>query len=246
MEMVSWKGNAVSTRDSVAVPNPPSGAQMRDAYIKALRVLTLGLVNLRGNSMMVGPIELLRFGRATVTSDSFTWPIRGGLLTARSGGTLTIRSTGDSVEATVTNYRPSLPGAIYRVTQLQVHLLITRLYLLRLRGRESAPGIVAASPDRVQAASVDVAFCMMLARLSGRRGWRRALLIAAAYHVACWSTTGRTLGGEVMRQTVVSVDGSRLTPTQSLLRLALLPASWITWRPLHDEISGSTVIVDQK
>jgi hypothetical protein len=45
-----------------------------------------------------------------------------------------------------------------------------------------------------------------------------------------------------MRQRVVAVDGSALTPTQSLLRFALLPMSWITRRPLHDEISQSTVI----
>jgi len=246
MGMVRWKGDAVSTRDAIALTNPPSGAAMRSAFIETLPVVTLGLVNLRGSALMIGPIDLLRFGRATVTQRSVEWPIRGGLLAATAGGKWRIESTEDSVVATVTGYRPSLPRPIYRLTQLQVHMLFTRLLLLRMRGRDPAPGTIAAPHDRVRAASVDVAFCMTLARLTGRRSLRRTLLIAAAYHVACWSTTGRTLGGEVMRQRVVAVDGSRLTPAQSLLRLVMLPASWITWRPLHDEVAGSMVMTDEK
>jgi uncharacterized RDD family membrane protein YckC len=62
------------------------------------------------------------------------------------------------------------------------------------------------------------------------------------YHAACWSVWGRTLGGLVLRQRVVAVDGTPLAPTQSLLRFVLLPMSWITRRPLHDEIARSVVI----
>jgi len=40
------------------------------------------------------------------------------------------------------------------------------------------------------------------------------------------------------------VDGSRLTPAQSLLRLSLLPASWIARRPIHDEMASTEVITD--
>jgi uncharacterized RDD family membrane protein YckC len=91
---------------------------------------------------------------------------------------------------------------------------------------------------------VDAALCFTLAGLTGRRRLRRVVAIAIAYHVVCWSVSGRTLGGLVMRQRVVAVDGSRLTPTQSLLRLALLPASWILRRPVHDEIACTEVITD--
>jgi uncharacterized RDD family membrane protein YckC len=100
----------------------------------------------------------------------------------------------------------------------------------------------ATSQDRLSAAAVDIAFCLSLAGLTGRRRLRRAVAIAVAYHVVSWSTTGRTLGGLVLRQRVVAVDGSRLTPTQSLLRLVLLPASWITRRPVHDDIACTEVI----
>ena len=93
---------------------------------------------------------------------------------------------------------------------------------------------------------IDVAFCFMLAGFIGRRRrrLRRTLVIAAAYHVACWSISGRTLGGLVMRQRVVAVDGSRLTPAQAIFRLALLPASWITRRPMQDELASTEVITD--
>ena len=43
---------------------------------------------------------------------------------------------------------------------------------------------------------------------------------------------------------LVAVDGSRLTPTQSLLRLVVLPASWLTRRPVHDELAATEVIQD--
>jgi uncharacterized RDD family membrane protein YckC len=66
--------------------------------------------------------------------------------------------------------------------------------------------------------------------------------VAIGYHVACWSISGRTLGGLVMRQQVVSVDGSRLTPTQSLARLVALPFSWVLQRPVHDEFAGTDVV----
>jgi len=43
---------------------------------------------------------------------------------------------------------------------------------------------------------------------------------------------------------VVAVDGSRLMPAQSLYRLALIPYSWLTGRPIHDEMAGTAVVVD--
>jgi uncharacterized RDD family membrane protein YckC len=87
---------------------------------------------------------------------------------------------------------------------------------------------------------------LTLARVLGRRR-RVATLIAitAGYHVACWSISGRTLGGLVMRQRVVAVDGSRLTPAQSLLRFALLPVSWIALRPVHDDIACTEVVSEK-
>lgn len=242
MCVVTWDDGRVSTRASVAVPGPLTGAALRDAYVDAVGVLTFGLVRMRNNSQVAGPIELLRFGAPRVTRNAVEWPIEGGLLARRPGGKLRVQSSRGQVEATVSGYAPSVPRPIYDLTHLQVHQLFIRLYLLRLRGRDGAPGLRASPQDRFRAASVDVAFCLTLARVTGRPRFGRTLAIAIAYHVACWSTSGRTLGGFVLRQRVVSVDGSRLTPTQSLLRLALLPASWLMRRPLHDEVAATDVI----
>lgn len=240
--MVRWDVDRVSTTDSVEVASPPSGADMRDGYAQEVRSFTLGLVAMRGDSIVLGPLELLRFGAPRVSRNAVQWPIQGGLLSARPGGTLRVEARDGRVVASVEGWMPRLPRALYAATQLQVHLLFTRLYLLRFRGREPAPGPRASRGDRLKAAAIDAAFCLTLAGLTGRRRPRRAIAIAAIYHLACWSTTGRTLGGLVMRQRVVAVDGSRLTPGQALLRLALLPAAWIARRPVHDEVAATNVM----
>ena len=241
---ITWEAGRVSTQASVAIRKPQTGARLRDSYLESISVLTLGIIGVRGSSLVIGPVELLRFGRPTVTRNSVDWPILRGLLAGAPGGHWRIHSTAGHVEAILTGYLPRLPRPIYMVSHLHVHQLFTRLYLLRLRGREPAPGTVADQPDRVHAATIDAAFCLMLAGLTGRRRWRITLLIAAAYHAVCWSTSGKTLGGLVMRQRVVAVDGSRLTPTQSMLRFALLPLSWFARRPVQDEIAQTTVIVN--
>jgi hypothetical protein len=242
MEVVTWNGGRISARASVAVPKPPTGARLRDSYKEFIGALTFGVIRFRGSSLVLGPITLLRFGRPAVTRTSVDWPIEGGLLAGGPGGHWRLQASGGRVEASVTGYLPRLPKPLYLVSHLQVHLLFTRLFLLRLRGRDPLPAAVAPPPDRVRAATVDAAFCMTLTRLTGRRSWRRLIAIAAVYHVACWSTSGQTLGGMVLRQRVVSIDGSRMIPAQSLLRLVLLPISWIAWRPVHDEVAGTIVI----
>lgn len=238
---VTWDGDRVSTRDSVEVAGPQTGSRLRDSYMEAVGALTFGLARFRDSAVRIGPIAMLRFGEPRVGPNYVEWPIEGGLL-ARGGGTWRIESRDGRVEAVAQGHRPALPRPVYDLTHRHVHLLLTRLYLLRLRGIEPAPGRRALREDRVRAAAVDVAFCLTLAGLTGRRRPRRTLLIAAAYHVACWTIFGRTLGGLVLRERVVSVDGSRLTPTQAMLRFALLPVSWVTRQPVHDEIAGTTVI----
>ena len=242
MDVVEWNEGRVTTRDTVEVAKPLSGARLRDTYAEEVRRFTFGLARVAGNAIVVGPLVLIRFGKPSVTRTAVDWPIEGGLLAGATGGRWRIQSSGGKVEVIVTGYRPSLPRWLYMLSHLQVHLLFTRLYLLGLRGRDPLPSDVAPPPERFRAASVDAAFCWTVTRLTGRRSLRRFVAFAAAYHVACWSTTGRTLGGLVMRQRVVSVDGTRLVPGQSLLRFALLPVSWIAWRPFHDELAGTTVV----
>jgi hypothetical protein len=244
MGVVTWDGGRVSTRASIAVAHPLTGARLRDAYVRSVNQVTLGLARMRGNSIVLGPLTLLRFGTPKVTRNAVDWPIEGGLLAASPGGRWRVQVSGGRVEATVNGYAPRLPRIIYSLTHLQVHQLFTRLYLLRLRGPEPAPGMPASSDDRFRAGTVDAAFCLTLAGLMGRRRPGRFVAVAAAYHLVCWSLWGRTLGGLVTRQRVVALDGSRLTHAQSLWRLLLLPASWLTGRAMHDELAGTAVISD--
>jgi hypothetical protein len=233
----------VSVEDSVDMPRAAEGELLRDSFLPGISALTLGLVRAGDSSLRLGPFELLRFGPAKVSRAAVEWPIEGGLLAGAPGGTWRLHSSGGRLVASVGGYRPRLPAAVYSVTQLPLHHLLTRLHLLRLRGRDPAPGITATSSDRLRAAAVDLAFCATLAGLAGRRPRLRALLgIAVAYHVTCWSLSGRTLGGLVMRQRVVALDGSRLSPAQALVRFIALPISWIRGRPDHDEVACTDVI----
>jgi RDD family len=243
MGVVTWDAGAITTSDSVEVGHPVSGAQLRDAYRDTISALTLGLVRLDGDAVRIGPLELLKFGEPRVDTGSVEWPIVGGLL-ARGGGRWRIESRDGTVSATAIGHRPILPRPLYDLTHLQVHLLATRLYLLRLRGAQESERLQPPREDRLRAAAVDVAFCLTVTRLTGRRSARRLLLVSAAYHVTCWSLFGRTLGGLVMRERVVALDGSRPTATQSMFRFVLLPLSWFGRRPVHDEMAGTVVIRD--
>jgi len=229
----------VAVEGSRSVP----GQVLRDAYLEEVARLTLGLFRIRDGSVYLGPLELMRFGPASVTRDAVEWPIEGGILARGAGGRWRIESAGGRLEATVEGYRPSLPLPLYAVTQLPVHRLFTRLFLLRVRGRDPAPGIPAAPDDRLRAAAIDLAFCATLAGLMGTRRNPRVLLgVVAGYHIACWTISGRTLGGVVMKQRVVSIDGSRPTLEQSILRVLLSPLVLVGRRIVRDELAGTDVV----
>ena len=243
MRVLRIRDERVSLEDSVATQHAASGRLLRDGFFSDIPRLTLGLVRVQDGSMWFGPIELLRFGRATVTRNRVEWPIEGGLLVGAPGGHYGIEATRGRLVASMDGYRPRLPLPLYIATQLPVHHLVTRLHLLRVRGREPAPGVVAPASDRLKSAAIDVSLCMTLAALSGRRPrWRFVLGIAAGYHVACWSLSARTFGGLVMRQRVVAVDGSRPSAGQAVLRLLALPVSLLRTGVDHDVIAGTEVI----
>ncbi|MEO8744691.1 MAG: RDD family protein [Candidatus Dormiibacterota bacterium] len=236
----------VAVKDSVSAPRPVSGSQLRDAFLHDTSALTLGLLRMHGTSLWLGPLELLRFGKASVSRSAVEWTIEGGLLSRAPGGKLRIEAAGGRLVTSLDGYRPLLPSPLYVVTQLPVHHVFTRLQLLRVRGREPASGVVARSSDRRRSAAVDLAFCAILARLAGRRRPRLKVFlgVAAAYHVTCWTISGRTLGGLVMRQRLVSIDGSRPSFGQAVVRLLALPVAWVHNRPDQDEIACTEVVVD--
>jgi hypothetical protein len=245
MTVVRFTGGKVSVGVSVDSVRPVPGRELHDAYLEDIRRLTLGLVHSRDGSLYIGRLELLRFGQPKLMNNAVEWPIEGGIAARAAGGRFRIESAEGRLVASVEGYRPLLPLPLYAVTQLPVHRLITRLFLLRVRGREPAPGVPAVPDDRLRAAAVDLAFCASLAGLIGKRRKLRVLLgITAGYHLACWTISGRTLGGLVVGQWVVSIDGSRPSLGQSAVRLLAAPLAWIGSRTLHDEAAGTEVVVD--
>lgn len=238
-------GGRVEVEDSIAMSRAVTGEVLRDGFLGDIAALTLRLIRSSGNSFYLGPIELLRFGRATVSPTRVDWPIEGGLAVRSPGGHLTIEAIGGRLVTSVHGYRPLLPLPLYALTQLPIHHLLTRLHLLRVRGRQPAPGVPVAPVTRIAAAAIDVALCAALAAASPRGRRLPALIgIAACYHVACWSLSGRTLGGLAMRQRVVAVDGSKPSVGQAVVRLMALPWSALRLRAMHDEFAGTDVVAD--
>ena len=229
--------------DSVAASNPVTGKELRDQFLSDVATLTFGLVRMRGSSMVLGPLEILRFGRPKMTRTAVDWPVEGGLAARTAGGHWSIRASGGRLVASLEGYAPRLPRFIYALTQLPIHHLVMRLHLLRARGRVPSPGVPAAPTRRIAAGAIDVGLCAAVALLAGRRRRVAAFAgLAIGYHVACWSSSGRTVGGLIAGQRVVSVDGSRASVGQSLVRLLALPVAALRLRAVHDEIAGTEVI----
>jgi hypothetical protein len=245
MPVMRWAGGRVDVEDSVAMPRGVTGKALRDGFLRDIAALTVGLIRASDNSLYLGPIELLRFGFATVAPTRVDWPIEGGMAVRAPGGHLTIQTAGGRLVSSVQGYQPRLPLPLYTLTQLPIHHLVTRLHLLRVRGRQPAPGVPVEPAMRVAAAAIDVALCAALAAASPRGRRLPALIgITACYHVACWSLSGRTLGGLAMKQRVVAVDGSKPSAGQAVVRLAALPLSVLRLRAMHDEVAGTDVVSD--
>lgn len=232
----------MQTEDSVDAPAPAGGRALRDAFTGGIARLTLGLVRWRDGALACGPLELLKFGEPSLSAGAVEWPIEGGLLASAPGGRWRIGSRQGRLVASVIDYAPALPRPLYSLTQLPVHRLLMRLFLLRTRGPEPAPGVPATAERRAQAALVDAALCLGLSRVVRGPRLRTFVLLAAVYHVACWSTSGHTLGGVVLRQRVVASDGTRPTVLQSLVRFLVLPLALVRHAPVHDAIAGTEVV----
>ena len=239
-----WVDGKVSLEDSVSMPRPVTGKELRDSFPRDIEALTFGLIRIKDSVLRIGPLDLIRFGRPRITGTSVQWPIEGGLLARSAGGHLRTELLNGRLVESLEGYKPMLPRPVYVLTQVPVHHLLTRLHLLRVRGRGPEPGPPADPSQRRTAAAIDAAYCLSMAALIGRRRGRLPVLLgfAVGYHLACWTLSGLTLGGAVMKQRVVSVDGSNLTLGQAVVRLALLPLAAVRRRDVQDEIAGTQVI----
>lgn len=240
-----WVDGDVTVEDRVRSARQLSGEALRDGFFDAATTLSLGLIRLRGGSLQVGPFEVLNFDFPATTPNSVSWPIQGGALAGAPGGYLEIRSIDGHIVARVEGYRARLPKPLYMLTQLPLHHALVRLQLLRLRGRRPVPGVPADVSARLAAGTIDAGICAGLALAIARRRRVRAFLgIAAGYHVAAWAVSGWTIGGAIMRQRVVSVDGSRPSFGQAALRFVTLPLAALRLRAVHDDVASTDVITD--
>lgn len=235
----------MTLEDSVASSSPITGRELRESFFRHIPSMSLGLGRMRGTSLFVGPLEIIRFGPPKTTRTSVEFPIEGGLGVGEPGGHLRIEAGKGALKATVDGYRPALPRAIYILTQLPFHHAVMRLHLLSERGRLPMPGMPAPPTRRAAAAAIDIGLCAAVGLALGRpRRLATFAGLAAAYHVVCWTVSGRTIGGSLMRQRVVSVDGSRVSAAQAIVRLLALPLAALRMRAAHDEVAGTEVVAD--
>ena len=248
----------VHARNRVAAPIQPDRQRLRDEFFGAIGCLTLGLVRGERWRLALGPLTLIRFGPPSYVDGTWSWPIGGGLLTRGPGGRLSYGWRDGELIGAVDGYRPLLPGPLHRLLQAPVHHVITRLFLLRLRGPLPRAGVAAGSGRRLTTACLDLALCAgvvaaLLPSPSRRGRWpvragggRRRLaafaLVAAAYHVGFWSAGGRTPAAWLTGQRLVALDGSPVEPAQAAIRLAMLPFAARALRPLHDAAAATEVI----
>jgi hypothetical protein len=238
-----WQEPPVHQDDRARAPVEPPPALLRDAFFAHIRRLTLGAVRGERWRLRLGPLTLLAFGEPAFDGRGWTWPITGGLLARRPGGTLRYCWRDGDLVATVDGYLPRLPAPLYRLAQVPAHRVVTRRFLLGIRGRTPAPGVPAGPAQRLLAACLDLALCAGLtSALRPRRPLLTLAAVAAAYHVTCWTVGGRTPGALLTGQRLVSVDGRGVAPWQALLRLAALPAALRTLRAVHDEAAATEVI----
>lgn len=134
---------------------PEGAADLAGWYWEELERSTRGLVRVRpdgpGIRLVLGRgVTLLRFGEpeAVVSGDGVEsrYPILGGALASRPGGTLTIAQRaepGPQLEVAVAGYHPRLAGRglafhrglLYSALQAPLHRLVSRRFLTRTARR---------------------------------------------------------------------------------------------------------------
>jgi hypothetical protein len=132
-----WHEPPVHQEERVGAPAAPPPDRLRDAFFAEVRRLTFGLFRGDRWRLRLGPLTLIAFGEPSFDGAAWTWPITGGLLVRRPGGTLRYGWRDGELTGTVDGYLPRLPAPIYRLTQAPAHRVLTRRFL-RLLVRGSA------------------------------------------------------------------------------------------------------------
>jgi hypothetical protein len=134
-----WHEPPVHQECRVGAPVEPPRERLRDAFFADVGRLTFGTIHGERWRLCLGPLTLLAFGEPAFDGWAWSWPITGGLLARRPGGTLSYGWRDGELIAAVDGYLPRLPAFLYRLTQVPVHQVVTRRFLLRLRRCTTRP-----------------------------------------------------------------------------------------------------------
>jgi len=148
----------IELREVVVAPDAAGALELGRRYLDEVGRYTHGLVRTRRSTggaslVLAGALPLLRFGAPEVEVGServeCRYPIVGGLLAARAGGTLAVgqrTSAPPELELAVAGYFPrlrssrrrrSLRRAIYGSVQARTHRAISRSFLERAAAARS-------------------------------------------------------------------------------------------------------------
>jgi hypothetical protein len=126
------------TVSRAVVPATEAGARyLGDRYWRTVRRASFGLVRLRatrdGSILGLAGAPLLRFAPAEVAVGPegvrCGFPIRGGLLARRAGGSLVLSQSSDGeLRAALTGFRPRLGKRPYDRLERRAHVAISRRY----------------------------------------------------------------------------------------------------------------------
>jgi hypothetical protein len=228
---------------SVAAPEAPDLRRLREEFFERISGLTLGLVRGEHWRLRAGPLTVLRFGEPVEGDAVSAWPITGGLATRRPGGWLAFGWHRGRLVGLISGYQPMLPRPVYRALQLPAHRFLTRMFLLRLRGRSPLPGVPAGTAQRLATAALDAALCAGITWLLGpRRRVTGFCTVALAYHTLAWTRSGRTPAGWVTGERLAAVDGGGVSLGQAVVRLAALPLALARLDASHDRVAGTEVL----
>ena len=126
------------------VPVTRSGARLLgERYWLTVQRASFGLVQLRrardGSVLRLAGAPLLRFAHAELAAGTngvrCSFPIRGGLLARRAGGTLVLsQSNRGELRAALTGFVPRLGARPYDSIQRRIHVAISRRFFRNLIG----------------------------------------------------------------------------------------------------------------
>ena len=124
------------------VPATEHGAHLLgERYWLSVRQASYGLLRLRrtpdGSALRFAGATLLRFAPAELATDAngvrCSFPIRGGLLARRPGGTLVLsQSNGSELRAALTGFAPRLGARPYDRIQRRIHVAVSRRFFRSL------------------------------------------------------------------------------------------------------------------